>query len=694
MTLINLLENGAAAKARTNMLKLPGDLAGIIDRLSVLEEGYGHVQAAVAEVTRKYAEEAEVYYPRVDAAIKDFIRKALGVPALTKVHYSKFGGRKGVFGFLYLSTHAPEPGHVRQLITEHSLNPCYVIQALVDLKLKLSYLNDVHQRYEIEPVEYNADLYLGLVFSRSARNGNDVFEALEYELYFSKEQELVVTLKRVIMECVASVESASRPVTDSAMLMFDWSGKRYQHVKALNATTNSDRNYMAFATNNPAARALDLYQNSINYHQTDCLNRIERLLKRDGIKYSPVVYQATHQVRTFLEGLPTMSNPLWLLDTAKDTASSEAWLSTIGDLAGKFGACKVLSGEGLPLPTELKVGNTNYLVVSPKVKTPGKSKNGTSISKAQGETTEAYNSFWQALNDSQRSPGAQYDYYTSAKLHRFAASVDTICQGLNVDLKKKPSDSAIEKCLQELALKESIFRDKAVTISGATFPDHALQLVSCRGDRYENVYIQVLDVTVNGDTIKIERSRRFNETCKGEFNYEFKSLSAALRKEGIKAFDALWNGAFLIRDKESNSWLNAYNTLRVPCIIGNILFDNQERQDDGTSPSRQVSAEVASLPYYLTPTKQSQRHSVFIQDNGVEGAWFFVSSNKATNGTITKQSLVYNVVITDEAGIRVPVLSHPLGELFFSSFTYDIMRLREAAKTSILQKIVEVCLLN
>lgn len=694
MTSINPLEMGAAAKARTNMLKLPGDLDDIIDRLAVIDEGYGHIQAAVVEVSRKYGEESEVYYPRVDATIKDFIRKSLGVPASTKVHYSKFSGRKGVFGFIYLSTHAPAPGHVRQVISEHSLYPYYVIQALVDLKLKLSYLNDVHQRYAIEPVEYNASLYLGLVFSRKARNGNEVFEALEYELYFSKEQELVLSLKRAVMECASSMESASRPVTDSGMLMFDWSGKRYQRVQSLNATTNSDRKYMAFATNHPEAKALDLYQNSINYHQTDCLNRIERLLKHAGIEYSPLVYQATHQVRTFLEGLPTMSNPLWLLDTAKDITDSEAWLSTINTLAEKFGACKVLSGDGLPLPTGLEVGNTNYLVVSEKVKTSGKSKNGSSISKSEGEETQAYNTFWQALNDSQRNPGAQFDYYTSVKLHRFTTSVDTICQGFDVDLKKKPSVSAIEKSLQELALKESIFRDKAVTISGAALPDHALQLVSCRCDRKENIYIQVLDVTVNGETIKIERSRRFHETCAGEFNYEFKQLSAVLRKSGTKAFEALWDGAFLIRDKETNTWLNAYNTPRVPRIIGNTLFDNQERQDEGISPSRQVSAQVASLPYYLTPTKQNQRHSVFIQDNGLEGAWYFVASNKATNGTIAKQSLVYNVVITDEVGTRIPVLNHPLGELFFSSFTYDIVRLREAAKTSIFQKIVEVCLHN
>ncbi len=694
MTTIDLLETGAAAKARTNMLKLPGELTDIIDRLSVLEEEYGHIQAAVVEVTKEFGEKPESYYQRVDSAIKDFIRKALSIPASTKVHYSKFSSRKGVFGFLYLSAHAPASGEVRQVITEHSLNQSYVVQALLDLKLKLSYLSDVHTHYEIAPVEYNADLYLGLVYSRTVRSGNDIFEALEYDLFFSKEQEVVLKLKRVVMECAASADSVSRPVADTGMLMFDWSGRRYQRVRLLNATTYSDRNYMAFATSNSEAKAFDLYPNSINYHQTDCLNRLERVLARAGIEFRPMVYEATHQVRAFLEGLPTMSNPLWLLDTAQHSEEHEVWLSTIATLAEKFGVHGVLSGESLPLPADLEVGNANYLVVSPKVKTPGKSKNGSSILKADGGDSQAYNSFWQALNDSRRSPDAEFDYYTSVKLHRFKASVDIICQGFDVDVKKRISSSAIEKCLQELAIKESIFRNKGLVISGATLPEHALQLVSCRSDWKENVYIQVLDVVVGGETIKIERSRRFDETCKGEFNYEFKQLGAVFGREGAKAFDVLWDTAFVIRDKRSNAWLNAYNSIRLPSIIGNTLFDNQQRQDEGASPTRQVRAEVASLPYYLTPTKQNQRHSVFIQDNGLEGALYFVASNKATNGTIAKQSLTYNVVITDEFGARIPVLTHPLGELFFSSFTYDIVRLREAAKSSILQKIVEVCLHN
>jgi len=692
MTLFTVLEAGTAAKARTNMLKLSGDLDGLIARLSAREEGQGFVQAAVVEVTWGYGEEAAAYYQRVDATIKDFIRKTLGIPASTGVHYSKFSARKGEFGFLFLSTQAPAPDQVRRVIAEHSLNPYHAIQALLDLKLKLSFLGDVHQHYEIAPVEFNADLYIGLVHSRTMKNGSYVFDALQYDVYFSTEQELALTLSRVTMQCALSQDSISLPVGETGNLMFDWAGKRFQRTRKLNATTDSDRNYMAFATSNVNAKAFDQYHNSINYHQTDCLNRIERLLQAAGIAFKPVVYEATHQVKTFLEGLPEMTNPLWLLDTSATLSTDEAWCRSIATLAEKFGASKVLTSQNLPAPADLEVGTTNYLVVNEKVKTPGGSKNGSSIFDASAN--EAHNSFWQALARKQRSPETVFDYYTTVKLHRFTGGIDSICQGFNVLPGKPLSAASIEKSLQELVLKESIFRDKRVRIDGACIPARAVQLMCCRKDRGKNIYIQVVDVSVEGDSITIEASRRYDDTTRGEFNYEFSKLAAAFGKGDKKPFDAIWDGAFLMHDKSTGAWLTAYRSGRVPAIIGNTLFDNQERQDSGVPPSREVGIQVAALPYYLTPTRQKQRHSVFIQDNGVEGAWFFVASNKAANNTIQKQSLVYNALLTQDCGTRLPVLEHPLGELFFSTFTYDIVKLRESAKTSILQKIVEVCLLN
>ena len=44
---------------------------------------------------------------------------------------------------------------------------------------------------------------------------------------------------------------------------------------------------MAFATNNENAKTCDRYENSINYYQTDCINRIEHLLDLSGVEFIP-----------------------------------------------------------------------------------------------------------------------------------------------------------------------------------------------------------------------------------------------------------------------------------------------------------------------------------------------------------------------------------------------------------------------
>ena len=683
MTLFNVLEPEAAATARTNMLKLPGDLEAIIDRLSAPADGVGHIRAGAVEVTRQSDEKNDVYYRRVDATIKAVIRKQLGLADNTGIHYSKFNAKRGLFGFLYLSNQAPSPGQVKQVITHHSLDRHLAIQTLLDLQLKLSFISDVEKRYEIAPVELNADIYLGMMLSYKRKDESGVFDALRYDVYFSKQQEIAISLHRVVMEFSPNQDTISRPVTESGTLIFDWAGKRYQFKHRLSATTNSNRNYMAFTSKGDEVKAPDRYENSINYHQTDCLNRIIRILAASGVDSSQVVFQASHQIKAFLDGVPAPSNPLWVLDTTADPQRK----GSVDSLAKAFGAAKVLSADDLPAPTELVEKSINYLVISEMLPIAGSSI-------VEKSSMKSFNTFWQALAAKQKNPAADFDYYTAAKIHRFINSKASICQGFDLKPGKAPSQAAIEKSLQELALKEAIFKRGEVIIAGANLPRASLELIACRRDKKENVFYQVLDVAVLGESIMIEKIQRYDQFSKGEFNHDFIQLKAVLGKGSENPFDAIWNDTFLIHDKETNAWLSSYNTSRVPAIIGNALFDNQERQDSGISPSREVGIRVSALPYYLTPTRQKQRHSVFIQDNGIDGAWFFVASNKPANNTISKQSLVYNIVITDEFGARVPVLSHPLGELFFSTFTFDIVKLRESAKTSILQKIVELCLHN
>lgn len=726
MSLFSVIEAGTASRARTNLLQLYGDPAVILNKLARHKPSCSQVRAGVVEVPRQANEKHDSYYPRVDHSIQDYIRKQLGLPAQTRVRYDRFGAGKDLHAVLYLAESCASGDDLGAVVDSYQLSTDKIIQSLFKLLLKQSFLETTNQHYEIDPVEFNAELYIGLMPWDTNKNGNTIFEALHYDLYFSPTQELCLTLKKSVMECSLVGDGSSRPVTETGMLMFDWGSKKYQRTaKKLDAKTYGQRQYMAFGGDSDKLKPHQRYANSINYHQTDCINRLERILDQLGIEYEKIEFTATHQMTDFLQELPITHNPVWLLNTIESPAlSGETGRDLLSELTTLVGAERLLGPNELPKPDQLHVGSVNYLVLNQVLENKGGGKGGSSI--LDQDEDKGLTTFWKALEKNQQSTDKGFDYYTEVKLHQFLSEQGLICQGLNLDLKSLLNSKSLieilrldakqlakkkgrgkelrlklEKIVQELALKEAVFKHRQLSISGASFPPTKVQLFYCRKTKGFNnkskkglAYIQVLDVTVAGDSIRINSARRYDKQDMGEFNFNFPLLARVVGRDGLPPFDAIRDGTFLMHDKISKAWLNLYYTDRIPCIIGNSRFDNQQLYDTGIPPSRSSKAVSAALPYYSVPTRNKQRYCIYIQDNGAEGAWFFVSGKNAPEQTIDKQNRIYNAVILNADGQRVPVLDHPLGRLFFSTFTYDIIKLRESAKKSILQKMVEIYLLN
>ena len=162
----------------------------------------------------------------------------------------------------------------------------------------------------------------------------------------------------------------------------------------------------------------------------------------------------------------------------------------------------------------------------------------------------------------------------------------------------------------------------------------------------------------------------------------------------MSSFEALYNNSFMMCDLVTGCWLNVYSSNRVPQIIGNAAFDNIEVHFTSQNVRRFTKAEKNPLPYYLTPVSKKQQHFVFLQDIGVEGIRFFVSKALPANSAIDKQNRIYNVLVYGPDGERQMAFGHPLVEAFFASFTFDLLILRESAKTSILEKVIDLYLEN
>ena len=87
-------------------------------------------------------------------------------------------------------------------------------------------------------------------------------------------------------------------------------------------------------------------------------------------------------------------------------------------------------------------------------------------------------------------------------------------------------------------------------------------------------------------------------------------------------------------------------------------------------------------------------HNVFLENCGQEGIRYFVSKAENPPQKLAKQNLIYNILIFNDDGTKIPPLHKKMTEIFFKSFTYDILNNNEVAKKSILQKIAELYIEN
>ena len=99
------------------------------------------------------------------------------------------------------------------------------------------------------------------------------------------------------------------------------------------------------------------------------------------------------------------------------------------------------------------------------------------------------------------------------------------------------------------------------------------------------------------------------------------------------------------------------------------------------------------MPYYLLPKKNKQYHRIHLQQQG-DNLLFFVSFIQQPNVSIVKQNLIYNLLTFDVLGKRLNALEQEVTDIYFQSFTQDILRLNEVSKSSLLEKIAKLFIEN
>jgi len=699
-----LIKPFAGVAARTNMLKLIDSPEQLLIKLMKGNSQIGAVTYLCREIPIKNKEENEVYYRRVDAAIKSAIRQELGLKNTDTVNYDRLNNKE-LFMFFFISNKTT--GSEKKLledIKKYDIELEKAVQTLLSLQLKLSYIRDASTFYDIKPVLYNSKLYIGVIKNTQPKGfaeTESLIEVLRLDLFFSKQNEIALSLHKKAFKCV--YEENFIPQTDDSCLLFQYKDKTLRKLDELDAIAWAKRPYMAYSQKE-SVKEFDKYENCINYHLTVALNKLITELSNSSIIFEPIIFKANYIISEFIESNKQYCNPLIIIDTFSSYKTDEERIEFRKYLKQTFNAQDVLGVENAPKPEQLEEKNISYLVINEEQK-----KNGSSI--IRKDTGEFFNSFFQALALYLKNENIPFDYYTLVKLHRFFKKSPIVTQGADIGSitkqqlqkddngNKLPSKTVlneldknkIQKIKTEIWLKEQIFHYGL--IEGLNLPNAELTLFFVRKLENKQTYVSVVDISTGFQGIKINNWERYQTQDKSRFKFKYKYFEKAFPLKDF-SFKAIYNEGFYLYDKTNQKLLVSYNSSAIPRIIGNATFDNIEKSKVSNGINRKNSPEICVLPYYLTPTKNKQNYYIFLEDCGQNEVRYFVSKKGDTNATIAKQNKVQNIFVFNHDGSKSLPLEEEITMLFLQSFTFNFLNNNEVSKKSLFQKIAELYIEN
>lgn len=665
--------------ARTNMLKINDNLEQLVTKLMSENSKIGKIAYSSKEIRKETKEDLRAYYLRIDSEIKEIIRGRLELEKTEPVKYDRLIQNNKVMFFFIDDKADASSEKLLEDVKRHNFELGKVVQTLLSLRLKLAYFNDISQK--IKPTLYNSKLYVGAIKTKEFKNGDSKVEALEVDLFFSKQNEIALLLHKKVFRCI--YEQTFIPATHDSRLLFHHKSKTLQVEETLDAVRYADRPYMVYSQKEEVPY-FSQYENCINYHLTISLNKFITMLSNADIAFNPIEFKANYIVSEFIESNEQYCNPLMIIDAYSSYKTEGERIEFRKYLKQTFNAQDVLGIENAPKPEQLETKNISYLVINEEQK-----KNGSSI--IRKDTGESFNSFFQALAEYSKDTNIPFDDYTSIKIQRFLKESPSVTQGINLENTKEINPNLVKKIKTELWLKERIFHYGS--IEGIDLPSAELTLFFVRKLENKQTYVSVVDVMTNHEGIKINNQQRYETKDESRFKFEYKYLEKAFPLKSFN-FAEMHNGSFYLYDKIHQKLLVSYSSSAIPRLIGNASFDNVERNKLPNGINREVSSETCVLPYYINPTRKKQRYYVFLEDDKQQGVRYFISNAGVAKAKIDKQRLTQNLFVFNQDGTKTSPLKEEITILFLQSFTFDILNNEEVSKKSIFQKVAELYIEN
>lgn len=683
----------ATPLARTNILELntPSSemIASLLDLGGV---GTGSVQTvAIGKklIDWQYKESTADHFKRIHREIKAHIRHRLNLDSNELVRYvfDRTGNpenkKQSLVYFFYLSDRPEE--RQSQLIDEalsSAQKSLRVFSGLLNLRLKLDLLREAGETFDIAQDNLNSDYFIGGLLQYSKKHKIDFVTAYKVDIacyavpHSSGRVRVRVELGRRALKC-NKYQMITSAQLDEDMLVMRKGDTRYVMNENLDARTwASKRNFFEVG---------DQRRYTLSYSQNLVLDRLESLLNWQSIDYTPIRFQANFGSRELISFEPesVSSLPVTLIDNTSDEFKATSSCSLLRQSFNNyFHIQEEVPSADFPTLDDLK-SDTAYLVLNEK------SDEGSSIRL----NDEELGTFWDAYRATKTGIGnsaQQLDYYTALKMDLLRNDQHKAIQGLNVSRDPKVLENdgfpvKLKRTAMELFLKHCVY------VTGEVGPvnldDQRLTLVSLRRlQKEKNCLSSVVDVEICQGKLRILGIKRYQNDERLLTLYPFLEQRR----------NALFDDGFFIYDHDNGHLLTTYSS-RMPAIIGNpnidfITPDQDLFNSSGKLTRSHTDPERVVLPYYLSSTgKKASR--AYLQENGPD-LLYFVAAAQGAKAKIDRQNLIYNLLVFDDNGQLLRAIDQPITNTFFKSMTFNVLRVGENSKMSLLQKIARLPLEN
>lgn len=680
-----LVELDDAACAKTNIIDIQGDIKDNIKRLLASNIGELFITYRSRAFAKEKGENTADFEKRIHREVKLSIRTDLSLAKDSQPEYELVyfwsNGQKLVYFFYLSATKTSFDELLRDINNNFSGKHGKIFEALAGLHLKLAFINQVVEEYELRPTYFNSELYLAAKLHRQPTSkGAAKLDALSPQLYFSTESELVTNIHRKSFQTQLCDSDDVRVEIDETQLLFRDRKSTYRASNKLSATQHSKKPFITFEEG---------YSQSINHAQNLVSDMLKSILKDSGVSFTERYFKADYALDNFIKVEKIRYRPLIIIDNLDKSISNDQRQQLYKQLSKELNPKEITTHEKLPHFDNLSADSCYLVLNSSQIK------NGSSVI-IDGKVK---NTFWDALAHSEKYGTEDLDYYSTLKIARFKSNAPITLQGLNIGkltqnrtdrstsevttVFKPASVHKINKIKTELWLKGKVFFDKY--IEEIDLPDCQLTLVYIRmpGGRWsQKMHSSIVRLRVLNGTLTINSQQNHASEQRLRFDCPF------LEKRD------LYNDSFYMFDEEDEVLLTAYNTDRIPRIIGNQQVDSLEvaaKNNDRVGRGAKIKETI--LPYYLLLKERKQYHHIFLQQREND-LLYFVSKINGPKQTIEKQNLIYNILTFDLDGNILNALDQTVTEIYLKSFTDNILKLGEVSKSSLLEKMAKIHIEN